>query len=234
MDIHLKLQTGDLEDNLEFMEIFNKCRPFTMTSMERIYALYNSCKYIIENDILGDFVECGVWKGGSAMVVACTLLKLNAANRKIYLYDTFEGMSEPEDIDVDIANRSAGRLMDEDKEKLTHAWALAPEKEVRENIFSTGYSKENLLFVRGRVEDTIPATVPDRIALLRLDTDWYASTLHELVHLYPRLSQHGVLIIDDYGHWAGARKAVDEYFSEHNKYIFLHRIDYTGRILLKP
>lgn len=234
MDIYAKFKAGDLEDDVEFMEIFNKCQPFTMTSMERVYALYDSCRYIIKNNIQGDFVECGVWKGGSAMVIAYTLLKLNITDRKIYLYDTFEGMSEPEDMDVDIVNRKAGDLMDMDKEKLTHAWAYSPEEEVRNNIFSTGYEKENIIFVRGKVEDTIPNTIPEKISLLRLDTDWYASTQHELEHLYPRLSSHGILIIDDYGHWAGARKAVDEYFDVHKDFIFLNRIDYTGRILVKP
>lgn len=234
MDIYAKFKAGDLEDNVEFMEIFNKCQPFTMTSMERMYALYDSCRYIIKNNIQGDFVECGVWKGGSAMVIAHTLLKLNTTDRKIYLYDTFEGMSEPEDMDVDIANRKAGDLMDIDKEKLTHAWAFSPEEEVKNNVFSAGYEKENIVFVRGKVEDTIPSIIPEKISLLRLDTDWYASTQHELEHLYPRLSSHGILIIDDYGHWAGARKAVDEYFDVHKGFIFLNRIDYTGRILVKP
>ncbi len=84
------------------------------------------------------------------------------------------------------------------------------------------------------VEDTIPARIPDEIALLRLDTDWYTSTLHELHHLYPRLAKHGILIIDDYGHWQGARQAVDEYFKDAGPDLYLHRIDYTGRILVKP
>jgi hypothetical protein len=90
-----------------------------------------------------------------------------------------------------------------------------------------------MFFIKGKVEETIPEQAPAQIALLRLDTDWYESTYHELVHLYPRLSPGGILIIDDYGHWAGARKAVDEYFAEHRLNLFLHRIDYTGRICIK-
>ena len=78
----------------------------------------------------------------------------------------------------------------------------------------------------------IPKYLPGEIALLRLDTDWYKSTQHELIHLYPLLVGSGVLIIDDYGHWQGAKKAVDEYFSD--KKILLNRIDYTGRISIKP
>ena len=96
---------------------------------------------------------------------------------------------------------------------------------------ATGYPAERLHFVEGKVEDTIPEQAPERIALLRLDTDWYESTRHELEHLYPRLSPGGVLIIDDYGHWEGARQAVDEYFKGE---VYLHRIDYTGRLAIKP
>jgi hypothetical protein len=88
-------------------------------------------------------------------------------------------------------------------------------------------------FVKGKVEDTIPASTPDRIAILRLDTDWYASTRHELEHLYPLLAPGGVLIIDDYGHWEGCRQAVDEYFASRNLQVLLNRVDYTGRIAVK-
>jgi O-methyltransferase len=87
------------------------------------------------------------------------------------------------------------------------------------------------LFVKGPVEETIPRTTPERIALLRPDTDWYESTKHELVHLYPRLVPGGVLMIDDYGHCSGARKATDEYFS--GSLLFLNRSDYTGRLAIK-
>jgi hypothetical protein len=105
---------------------------------------------------------------------------------------------------------------------------------VRNNVCGTGYPREKLHFVVGKVEDTIPATMPRKIALLRLDTDWYDSTKHELSHLFPLLRPQGVLIVDDYGHWQGARKAVDEYFAAHQTGILLHRIDYTGRIAVKP
>jgi hypothetical protein len=100
-------------------------------------------------------------------------------------------------------------------------------------VLGTGYDREQVVFVRGRVEDTVPARAPQRISLLRLDTDWYGSTYHELVHLYPRLSRGGVLIIDDYGHWQGARRAVDRFLAEHRPRLLLHRIDYTGRIGVK-
>jgi hypothetical protein len=83
------------------------------------------------------------------------------------------------------------------------------------------------------VEETIPQHAPEQISVLRLDTDWYSSTKHELMHLFPRLSKNGVLIIDDYGHWAGARKAVDEYFADQTIQPLLNRIDQTGRACIK-
>lgn len=93
--------------------------------------------------------------------------------------------------------------------------------------------RSNCFFVKGKVEDTVPEKAPDRISLLRLDTDWYESTYHGLLHLYPRLSVGGVLIIDDYGHWAGAKKAVDQYLNENHLKLLLNRIDDTGRIGVK-
>ena len=107
------------------------------------------------------------------------------------------------------------------------------EHAVRELVLSTGYPAERLHLVHGPVEETLPARAPEEIALLRLDTDWYESTRHELVHLYPRLADGGVLIIDDYGHWEGARRAVDEYFATEAPSLMLNRVDYTARIAIK-
>jgi len=104
---------------------------------------------------------------------------------------------------------------------------------VRATLTQSGYPTGRLHFVRGPVETTLPEHAPERLALLRLDTDWYESTRHELQHLYPRLSEGGVLIVDDYGHWEGARRAVDEYFERHPPAPLLNRIDYTGRIAVK-
>jgi O-methyltransferase len=107
------------------------------------------------------------------------------------------------------------------------------ETSVRETVLSSGYPEARLHFVRGPVEQTLPEHAPERLALLRLDTDWYESTRHELEHLYPRLADGGVLIVDDYGHWEGARRAVDEYFDGRAAPLLLSRVDYTGRIAVK-
>ena len=101
-------------------------------------------------------------------------------------------------------------------------------------MFSTGYPKENIIFVKGMVEHTIPNTVPNQVALLRLDTDLYESTYHELIHLYPRVSSQGVVIIDDYGHFQGAQEATEEYFKKFSQEVLFHRIDYSCRVMIKP
>jgi hypothetical protein len=207
-------------------QIVSTVKPYTMTSVERIVCLINAVSYITNNKIEGDVAECGVWRGGSMMAVALTLLEYNDTSRKLYLYDTFEGMSVPRKIDKSLDGVSAESQMKRESEK----WCYASIEDVRKNILSTGYPEEKIYLVKGKVEDTIPKTLPANLSLLRLDTDWYESTKHELNYLCPLLSPEGVLIIDDYGHWQGARKAVDEYFAPGKRKIYLHRIDYTGRI----
>jgi hypothetical protein len=207
--------------------IVQRAGQFSMTSPERLTAVVDAMHYVDARGIPGAFVECGVWKGGSAMAAMLASKK----DRDFYLYDTYEGMSEPTAADVSIdGNAAADLLASANKSELV--WARSGVDEVRENIASTGYPPHRIHFVQGKVEDTIPETIPDEIAILRLDTDWYESTAHELEHLYPRLAVGGVLIIDDYGHWQGARRAVDEYFAG-DKAILLHRLDYTGRMTLK-
>lgn len=225
-------QDEDFIQDAIFLKIFQQCKPYTMTSIERMYALYNAVKYIVHNNIEGDFVECGVWRGGSSMMIALTLNSMNVNNRQILLYDTFEGMSEPTEKDVDFRGGNADSLLKQNvQDKQNSVWCLADLQDVQNNMKMTNYPSHNIQFVQGKVEDTIPRTISENIALLRLDTDWYESTAHELNYLYPKLIKKGVLIIDDYGHWEGCRKAVDEYFAGNT--LLLNRIDYTGRIAIK-
>jgi len=224
---------GDTEP--DFRALVELVKTFTMTSVERMYALYQSIKYIESANITGDIVECGVWRGGSMMLVAHTLLALGQSDRNLYLFDTFEGLPKPDEVkDVDVwGNRAIdGWLPKQTSEESSH-WAEATLEDVRANLISTGYPLERLHFVKGMVERTLPNESPKEIALLRLDTDWYASTKHEMEHLFPNLSTHGVLIIDDYGHFKGVRQAVDEYIDTHNHPILLNRIDYSGRLIIK-
>ncbi len=221
----------DLEP--EFVALYERCAPATMTSIERMYALYQAVRHVHAANIPGDVVECGVWRGGSSMLAALTLDSLGDRDRSLWLYDTFEGMPPPSDVDRSIDGEHAAVLLERSGPAGEHTRAAAGLDEVRANLAATGYPSDRLHFVEGMVEETIPAVAPERISILRLDTDWYESTRHELVHLWPRLSPGGVLIVDDYGHWQGARRAVDEFFATVEP-VLLQRIDYTGRLALKP
>lgn len=219
----------------EAVAIVNRVRDYTMTSTERIYGVVQAARYVAEAHIPGSIVEAGVWRGGSMMAAALALRSKGDTSRELYLYDTYEGMSEPGAEDVDVrGNTASEKLSASKKTTSSEIWAFSPVEDVRRNLLSTGYPADRLHFVKGKVEDTIPADAPDQIALLRLDTDWYESTKHEMEHLYPRLVSGGVLILDDYGHWQGARQAVDEYLAANNLHLLLNRIDNTGRIAIKP
>ncbi|MGH8678072.1 MAG: TylF/MycF/NovP-related O-methyltransferase [Burkholderiales bacterium] len=212
-----------------------RVQPYTMTSPERLFSLIEAVRYISRAAIAGDVVECGVWRGGSMMAAALTLVEEGDRERDLYLVDTFEGMSAPSEHDVAVNGTSASFLLDQqDKFDPDSAWCYATLDEVRAAMATIGYDMGRMHFIQGKVEDTIPEHAPHSIAMLRLDTDWYESTRHELEHLYPRLSPGGVLIIDDYGHWKGCRQAVDEYFEARNIRLLLNRVDYTGRIAVKP
>lgn len=168
------------------------------------------------------------------MAAARMLRLLGDTSRDLYLYDTFEGMPPPAANDRRFDGEPAAKLFQKESAKEAGHWCRASVESVQRTLAETGYPLDRIHLVRGRVEETIPNIIPTRIALLRLDTDWYQSTRHELLHLYPRLEQWGVMIIDDYGWWQGARAAVDEYIGELPHPVFLHRIDYTGRLVIKP
>jgi len=221
----------DLE--ADFLALHAACKPYTRTSVERMYALYQATQYIVRARVPGAVVECGVWRGGSTMIAAMTLAACHDTARELWLYDTYEGMSEPSEHDRDWRGIPAAELMrDGAANKETSVWCYASIDDVRANMGRTGYPADRMRFVVGKVEDSLPGEAPAQIALLRLDTDFYESTYHELQHLYPRLAPGGVLIIDDYGHWAGARKATDQYFAERGTPVLLQRIDYTGRMAI--
>ncbi|MFO7848379.1 MAG: TylF/MycF/NovP-related O-methyltransferase [Spirochaetia bacterium] len=214
----------DIEE--EFYALWREVERFTMISLERGYSIYKSVEYIVNNNIPGSFVECGVWKGGASMLMAMSLRAFGGSLRRIYLYDTFAGMTVPTEEDrITWNGASVG-----ERWSRFEGWAI-PKKEVMDNFSRIDYPAELILPIQGDVNHTLRQTAPDEIALLRLDTDWYESTAEELRVLYPRLVRGGVLLIDDYGHFTGARKAVDEYFSEGGP--LLHRDDYTGRSAVK-
>jgi len=231
MDEVIRRRFPDVDEDVR--DIFSKVRRFTMTSPDRVLSLCAAVRYVVDHKIEGAFVECGVWRGGSSMAAALMLAKLGATDRDLYLFDTFEGMSAPSEHDRRARDRSGAAELLSASKRTDKIWCYSPAEEVRRNLQSTGYPGSRLHFVEGRVEETIPQNAPGRIALLRLDTDWYESTRHELEHLYPRLSVGGVLIVDDYGAWEGARRAVDEYIAQTGAPLLLNRIDETGRIAVK-
>jgi O-methyltransferase len=228
------LLSPDYEPELE--RTIRRVRRYTMTTPRRIAALCDSVEYAVRAEVPGAVVECGVWKGGSMMAAALTLLRLDAADRDLYLFDTFQGMPPPTAHDTISAYDGYSPMRHwrrRRREGGANTWHYAPAGDVRAALLSTGYPAERVHLVEGRVEDTLPARAPDQIAVLRLDTDWYESTRHELEQLYPRLEPGGALILDDYGHYEGARRAVDEYFEARGERPLLSRIDYTGRVGVK-
>ncbi|MFM7115622.1 MAG: TylF/MycF/NovP-related O-methyltransferase [Planctomycetota bacterium] len=223
----------------EELDLVLAARANTMTSPERIIGLVRAIDYVVRSGIRGDFVECGVWRGGSMFVAARALLERKAADqhfaeRNLWLYDTFEGMSEPTAADVDLQGQAAEHLLRvHSPEDRNGVWCLSRLEEVQRTMAMSTFPSERIRFVQGKVEDTLPQTRPESIALLRLDTDWYESTRCELEFLFPLLAPGGVLIVDDYGHWQGCRQAVDDYFAATGQLIHLARMDYTGRIGIK-
>ena len=166
-------------------------RPFTMTSTERIFAVVEAVRYISRFHIPGAVVECGVWRGGSTMAAARTLIECGDDRRDLWLFDTFEGMSAPQEIDRDLEGRAAADLLAAEDRDTSLVWAHAELSEVEANLRTTGYDPARLHFVKGPVEHTVPDRAPQQIALLRLDTDWYESTRHELAHLWSGLARTG-------------------------------------------
>lgn len=190
---------------------------YTMTSRETTEELVRLVERVVRLKIPGAFVECGVWRGGSMMAIAMALLELGVKDRELGLFDTFEGNPRPEAADVDLHGDPAiVRWLQEKTGEDCSAWCCASLFDVQQQIKSTGYPADLVHYLKGKVEDTLPLTLmPKEIALLRLDTDFYSSTKVELETLYPRLSVGGILIVDDWHYWGGARKAAEEYLVAH-------------------
>jgi hypothetical protein len=218
----------------EFLPLYNATAPYTMTSPERMAALYMAVNYVVRHNIPGDFVECGVWRGGSSMLAAHTFLLRGDKRRRLFLFDTFSGMTRPDERDVDRDGQPAfSHWLQNQRGPGENAWCYASLDDVKHNMYATGYPADRIHLVPGDVKETLPHPAIGVISILRLDTDWYESTRHELECLYDKVAPNGVTIIDDYGHWKGARRAVDEFFDGLRGPVFLNRIDTTGRLVIK-
>lgn len=216
----------------EARETIRAVKPRTMTAPRKLYALIVATRYVVDGRIPGSLVECGVWRGGSMQAVARTLLQRGVTDRDLHLFDTFEGMPPPTERDRRPDGTLAAALLAV-RPRNRSIWAVASLDDVRAGMEETGYPEARVHFHPGLVERTIPSQAPDRIAVLRLDTDWYESTRHELEHLYDRVPSGGVVIFDDYGFWEGARQAIDEFFDRHPARVLLAPMG-SGRIVVKP
>ena len=211
----------------------------TRVSRERLFATLMSCKYVLQNNLDGDFVECGVWRGGNS-IIAAGIFKMYNSCKKIYLYDTFQGMTAPTEVDTLLreGSRSASEILNatelkKNKKWTKNIWCYASIDDVKTNFSNIDLLSENVKFIQGDILQTLEKKIPDKISVLRLDTDWYESTKKEMDVLYEKIVPNGVLMIDDYGYWAGSKKAVDEYFDKNNNRPFLQFIDYSGRLAIK-
>lgn len=227
----------DDPDDRAYHVIVNKIAPYTMTlgeGLDATYALFQAIGYIVRNRIPGAIAECGVWRGGSMMLAAHALRHFQDTSRELYLYDTYEGMTRPDDIDVDFdGNSMTAAWLDADRNNKSIGFGASLDT-VKYYMRSTNYPEAQMRFIAGDVLQTVPATVPSQIALLRLDTDWYKSTLHELNHLYDLVVPRGIVILDDYGWCRGARQAADEFFSRQSFKPMLHRVNQGVRMIVKP
>ena len=216
------------------IEIFNFIRNnnLSMVSRERLIATISACKYAVANNIEGDFVECGVWRGGNS-IAAKMIFEEYKSDKKVFLFDTFGGMTEPtiEDVRAN-GDKKAFTEFENNKKDSHNEWCYASIEDVQQNFAKSGVDVSNVHFIKGDVCQTLldKTVVPGKISVLRLDTDWYESTRMEMNILYPLMSKQGVLLIDDYGHWDGARKAIEEYFQSSGvTRPMLHYTDHSGR-----
>ncbi|MEM7810128.1 MAG: TylF/MycF/NovP-related O-methyltransferase [Planctomycetota bacterium] len=222
---------ADVDAYLAETGLLDTCKPFTMTSPRRLAALGQAVDYVIDRGIPGDFVECGVWKGGSLIAMRHRLTQRGDEDRVVYGFDTFAGMTPPTNEDQ-TDGESAASMMDREKDD-DGTWLAVSRDDVAANVRTVDPELARVRLVEGPVEQTLPGEAPEQIAILRLDTDWYESTKHELETLYPRLSVGGVLIIDDYGYWRGSRQAVDEFIEAGNVPLHLVRIDQWAKMAVK-
>ena len=223
----------------QFLDEYGRITEYSMVDLPGAFVLWNAVEHVCRSSIVGALVECGVWRGGMSILMRRRAQLLEGSLlRPQFLYDTFEGMSKPSDLDTDKHGNQAASLLQSAnrKSQVDNVWAYASLNDVKANFEVNGLKSQDnqLQFIVGKVEDTIPSTIPESIALLRLDTDWYESTRHELVHLYPKVSRGGILLIDDYGYWNGCRKAVDEYFASVNPRPFFVSLPDGALVGVKP
>jgi hypothetical protein len=205
----------------EFGCLYKQVSPFSMMSHARLKGIFRGVRDVVRRKVKGDLVECGTARGGCSALMGLTCRQIQTS-RKIWVYDTFEGLPAPtqEDPDFDLAKSFEGDCRGD-------------YDEVRE-LFERFQILDDVQMVKGLFQDTLPSSEIQQIALLHLDGDWYDSTWVCLEQLYDKVTPGGVIQIDDYGHWAGARKALHKFFDQRKIQVDLQYLDYTGRQFIKP
>ncbi len=216
------------------VSILNQVGPYTLTSPERIYSLIEAVSHVVRRNILGSVVECGVWRGGSMMAAALALRSMNCADRDLYLFDPFQGMTKPKPMDIHFTGQAGiaefqQMQTGDDSSNLCYASL----NDVKAAMARTGYNQELVHFVRGKVEETTPRMHSIQLLCCAWTSIFMSPLATNLSNSTPRLSPGGILIVDDYGTWQGARKATDELILNHAPDLFLSRIDDTGRLAVK-
>lgn len=214
--------------HLQRFVLFMKILPYTMVGYERVENAHTVANELEKSHVAGAFVECGVWRGGTVGVMA-TVADRAKSNRKIWLFDSFEGLPEPTKKDGNVAityakDKDSGELRSIEK-------CVGPLEDVKKLFFSVlKLNPENIFIRKGWFQDTLPKEKENvgSIALLRLDADWYESTKCILDNLYDNVVSGGYVLIDDYGHWEGCKKAVDEFLENRKLSVKLIPIDYSG------
>lgn len=214
------LDAGEMVSQSSFARMHRLVRPYTVLGHARLLALHRAVRQVVERRIPGEIVECGTARGGSAALLALTLKDLGA-DRRVWVFDTFEGLPTPtaRDRDATEAWHYAG----------THRGDLFSVQELFERLGILGQCR----FIKGLFKDTLAGSGIGAIAVLHIDCDWYESVRVCLEQLYDRVSPGGIIQIDDYGHWAGARTAVEEFLLGRAPDACLRWVDYTGRQLIK-
>jgi O-methyltransferase len=235
----------EYDDESEARRKFAIVRDYTMADEACLITLWQHTKYLETNSIVGDYVECGVWKGGCVALMALGNLSYGSTRRNIYLFDSFTDICEPDKkVDGDKAIQQAtewsttkgtdGKLkpLEGFYDQFGGHGTKAACIEVIEK--KVGYDKEKVHYIEGWFQDTFPihSKTIGQIALLRLDADWYASTKICLETFYDKVVDGGIIIIDDYGTYEGCKKAVDEFFLGKKKPLLNH-INKHSRYIIK-
>jgi hypothetical protein len=208
-------------DRSPFAGWYRQVAPYTMSGPARLRGLHDAVMSVCARGIPGDVVECGAARGGSAALLALAVREYGSP-RRVWVFDTFAGIPPPTAADPDEA---VARL---------YTGSFKGELPQVQRLFERLQIADRTTFVKGLFQDTVPSAAVGAIAVLHLDGDWYESVKVCLEHLYDRVSPGGIVQIDDYGHWEGARKAVDEFLGSRGVQVDLHRLDYTGRQFIKP